>query len=96
MSKKRGNRAFLSFTEYKILNSLIKKDNQICKEISEDIKISQTKVCKRLLHLEKLGLIKQEPAKNSNGKNTHGKINSINNNKNKIKNFLDLINGNSL
>ena len=58
MSKKRGNRAFLSFTEYKILNSLIKKDNQICKEISEDIKISQTKVCKRLLHLEKLGLIK--------------------------------------
>jgi predicted transcriptional regulator len=86
MKKGADNRSILSLTDYKILICLIENKDLNCREVSEKIKISQSKTGKRLIHLKEIGLIKQD-----GGVGINGIKNNICASKIKIKNFLELI-----
>jgi predicted transcriptional regulator len=87
MSERGDNRAFLSSTDFLILQELLNKDKQTGQEISNKIERDKTKVSLRLIRLEKLGLIKREPEKSKG----HKTFNSIKN-KTKVRNFFDIVN----
>ncbi len=92
MEKEGGNRSVITLTDYLILKCLLNENNLLNNSISEKIKVSLNKVGERLIHLEKLGLIKRK--KTERGR---GIINSIEEkNKKKTEDFLKILNEKSI
>lgn len=88
MNERGGNKAILSFTDYKILRFLVENNNSSNKKISKQINVSEGKVGGRLKHLELIKLIDRKKSKI----HTQGIINYIKEkNKTKIKDFLKLV-----